>query len=772
MSISGFSSKIIEVLPVTDQILMIHFDDGYVIPHKIHQKRNNESVVVVPLNISKASAINTYLLYSNNDAIYAKGKHPEEIGRKSKGTEYAWLCETWMQPEGCVNINADHAKEHWVYLFFADKFQRGKTYKLNTGDLAENGKERTFIFDEFNLRSETVHVNQIGYVPDAPLKIGYLYSWLGDKGGLDLKSYSDNSFHLVDIVTGEKKFSGKIALQVKFGSVEETPYEGETFNKSFIDADVYECDFSAFKDTGSFKLVVEGIGHSFSFGIHPDIYRQVFLTTTRGLYHNRSGIELKMPYTKYLRPAPHNPNITPGFKNKMMYTSHRWMDWKDENSGQPDIALINANMKGPLNTWGFYQDAGDWDGYYSHTNIPAMMLLVFQLHPENFTDGELNIPESGNGIPDMLDEAAWLLRYIYRTRHAIMDAGYGTGGVGLRVCGDPFGDDGEGMPSWEDTSRIYVVSGEDPFSTYKYAAIAAEMSYCLKLVGKKDPQGVDWEKEAIASYTWAKQNTRAGDDDKKTSYGCMRDARIFAAAALYKITERPEYLEQFKSDAGRISSEAFLEGDVKFAAYSFATGPSFFKNQNEMESRIYNSIKYTGETFMLNTAKKRACRWGNMYYVPMLVGHGTTPYVFEGLMAYEITKVSEPEYAREMLKYVYTTFDYFLGNNALNQTYVTGLGDRFPQFMFHMDSWYRESGYHPGLIPYGQWRVDPSHLVNAGPWLTGWAHKTVFPNIDLWPGHERFFDNRCSPMGAEFTVHQNTVTYSAISGALLNKINK
>jgi hypothetical protein len=42
----------------------------------------------------------------------------------------------------------------------------------------------------------------------------------------------------------------------------------------------------------------------------------------------------------------------------------------------------------------------------------------------------------------------------------------------------------------------------------------------------------------------------------------------------------------------------------------------------------------------------------------------------------------------------------------------------------------------------------------------------VYPEIDAWPGNERWFDNRCSPMNSEFTIHQNLAPTAALFGFL------
>ena len=128
-------------------------------------------------------------------------------------------------------------------------------------------------------------------------------------------------------------------------------------------------------------------------------------------------------------------------------------------------------------------------------------------------------------------------------------------------------------------------------------------------------------------------------------------------------------------------------------------------------------------------------------------------------------KRSDPARARRYLATLETTCDYFLGCNALNMTWVTGLGPRHPVEVFHMDAWYNGKGRpHPGIIPYGPWRKD--HDVGQGPWDAAWAYKTLYPPIDAWPGNERWFENRCSPLNSEFTIHQNTAPTAALFGVL------
>jgi|GEM_PF-626263 len=759
-----FASDVIEILPLTNKVIMVHLKDGYAIYHKNGEQRSHESVVVQLLNVTEAAKTASYVISSADDPNYSTPKNPTAVGRKTKGTEFTWMCQAWDNTKGCINTDPDHVKEHWIYLTLPSPLEKGKTYVFQT-TVAGNGNTWSFTFDETKLRSEAIHVNQIGYSTRSPQKFGYVYLWMGDKGGLDLTTYDNNTFNILDITTASSVFSG----QLKFRKSKTNPETGQTIetpNANFLSADVYECDFSAFNTPGEYMLQVDGIGSSFPFKIDADIYRMPFYTAIRGLYHNRSGIALTQPFTEFTRPAPQNPNLTPGFSGKLRYTRSRSVDWKNEDNDPADKPTIEAADKGPINTWGWYQDAGDWDSYSSHLIVPALLMFTWEAAPQNFRDSELNIPESGNSTPDILDEAAWLLRFCYRTRHEILDKGYGTGGLGMRVFGDLWGKDeapnGTGRGSWQDNTRTWYVSGEDPYSTYKYAALAAQMAFCLKTAGLTDT--INWQKEAGEAYTWASNNTKTGDETKHS----LKEIRAYAAASLYRITEEAAYHQQFKTDVAAVNASTYLRDEARWAPYIYTGMPDSIAFDNTLYEQLKAAVVFTANS-VANVASGRACRYGGDYNMPMLVGQATTPWVFEAVMGYKLTKNTDPAAAQKFLGCVFTSADYFLGCNPLNTTWITGLGIRQPDRLFHMDSWYNgKREMSPGITPYGPWRVE-SYSSGQGAWDLKWPHKSIYPaDINSWPGHERWFGNFTCPLNAEFTIHQNTIFNAAIFGFLCN----
>ena len=766
---SVLGSELVEVLPLTDRIMMLHFDDGHVIHHTRGHQRTDEQVVIEALDVETATRAQTYSISSPDDSAWVGALHPVKVGRKSKGTDFAWFVDSW-QDGRAVNQRPDHAKEHWLYLFLTQPMQPGKTYQFSTQGLSGEDTQHSLIFDVNVLRSEAVHVNLLGYVPDAPQKYGYVYHWLGDQGGLDLKAYADRTFHLIDTDTGRSVYQGQLRFRKSAESRETYHPSDSPPNGNYLKADVYECDFSEFKTPGTYRLSVEGIGCSFAFQIQSDIYRKAFRTVTRGLYHNRSGIALTEPYTEFTRPAPHNPLVTPRFAGKLLYTTVRFTEWGSE--GGDAKALLEAS-KGPVNAWGWYQDAGDWDSYVTHLRVAQELLFAYELRPANFTDGELNIPESGNGLPDILDEAAWLPRFCCRLRHELMDRSYGTGGLGLRIAGDAFGEDTKTLPngkhvgqgSWEDVNRTWVVSGEDPWSTYRYAGTAAHLALLLQRLNVPDPNGVDWATEARECYDWAQQYTRSGDEQKAN----LKAHRSYAAAALFRLTGKDTYQQQCLADTQDIQSGSMVEGDQRYGVWMMLQDRA--KINNEAITRLRQAVLHTADVVAVDAPKMRALRWGGNPWMPMLIGQQTTPWILDGAIAEALVRQEDPNRARTYRAALYTTCDYFLGTNALNMTWVTGLGPRHPVHVFHMDAWYNGKGrFHPGIIPYGPWRKERD--LGQGPWDHDWPNVTTYPPIDEWPGNERWFDNRCSPMNSEFTIHQNLSPAAAIFGILCETANQ
>lgn len=757
---SSHASDLVEVLPLTDQILMLHFDDGYIRHHGYNEKDEQDITFNFPLDINQASLEKAYSLFSTDDANFSDGISPTTISRKSKGTDFSRDCQ-W-DGSACQN---DYIQEHWIYLFLPQKMRKGKTYTLFLSGLADNAESFDFIFDEKNHRSEAVHVNQVGYLPEAK-KYAYVSQWLGDKGGLELQNYVGNTFYLVDVSNDVQVFSGQLQFRAAADN-RDTGQNGETPDGNFAAAEVYQCDFSAFSTPGTYKIVVEGIGSSFPFDIDADVYREVFYYTARGVHYQRAGFDHSSANEIWDWPADHKPGVTPGF-NKLNYTSYRFMDAPGENG---DKAGVYAGIDESFDinaAWGWYQDAGDWDGYPSHYVVPAYLLTLYELFPQKFQDSELNIKESGNGVPDIVDEAMWLLHFWQRAKGP-------TGGIaGSRVAADlDENGKGDGKPSWEDPRDDWIVYGEEPAISYRYAALAAQAAWVYQqmksqgILGNNVSAGdsiAKWRQEAIDAYHWAKNNTLPGDEAIVLNrYGTKKLANIraYAAAALLKLTGEAEYQNQFAADekvSSTYNGDTFSEQN--WAIWTYATIPTNNSGLDaELQATLIERSKQHADDYNLEAYQMRGWRQAGNEYFPILVGQATTPMVMESLMAHYLS--GEQKY----LDAVIHTADYMLGGNPLNMTWVTGLGERHPRQVLNLNSWYDDiEPMVDGIIPFGPHRGDNDGY--NGPWDVDYAQDRVYPGISKFPAHERWFENRYCPIVAEYTVHRNLALGAAIYGAL------
>ncbi|MEM1327456.1 MAG: glycoside hydrolase family 9 protein [Bacteroidota bacterium] len=758
-----WSADIISVEVLHHQLLVVHIDDGEVRHHQLGETRQTEWVIGTPLDVDAAAKLNSYQLQSTEDSNYSTPLSPTQLHRKSKPTDFTWLCQSWNG--NCVNTDRDHAAEHWLYLTLPSPLQSGKSYTLSIDSWTS--EIITFDFDDQQSRSEAIHVNQIGYVPSAPKKYGYIYHWMGDSGGLPLTDFEDNRFYLVNTQTDGVAFTGNIAFR-KTADNQETAWTAQSPpNGNFLGAEVYDCDFSTFNTPGSYRLCVENMGCSFPFDISDDIYQLPHTAVLNGLYQQRSGIALEAKYTDQPRPVPHHPELTPGFAGKLVYSTFRYPDFESNDSPTSQKDAIDAAVLGPLDVWGWYQDAGDWDSYYSHTEVPHLLLWLYEMSASKFGDGQLKLPEEANGLPDILDEAMWLPRFYHRLRQELLEKNYGTGGVGGgRVFGDMWGgdelEDGTTIGSWQDTHRQWVCTGEDPYMTFQYAALAAHINFLLQENGWNDPQNVDWRSEAQAAYDWAMENKLPTDNDL---FGTpLLHLQLLAAAHLYRLTGENKYHAQFKNDFSQLDDQPELTEELTFALFTYTqTQATEETTYNRARQLLLNEADFV----LLFAYDDRACRWSGNFWMPMLVGQATTPMIDIGVIGHYLVKDSDPAKAAEYRAVLYTTADYFLGTNPLNMSWITGVGERSPEEIFNIDSWYLGEGQpRYGIVPYGPWHTQQS-LGPLGPWNHLWAFEYTYPeSADEWPGHEYWFSQRTSPFSTEYTVHQNLAPSAFVYGYL------
>ncbi|MEO1449450.1 MAG: glycoside hydrolase family 9 protein [Bacteroidota bacterium] len=636
----------------------------------------------------------------------------------------------------------------------------GKTYTIQVGDLADNVNELRFTFEEQSLRSETVHVNQHGFEPNSR-KFAYLSHWMGDfsygphtNGGLELDAYAGNTFDVVNVSDGTTAFTGTISKRKDKTEPESNRNEyGPNFNYSR--ADVWECDFSNLTTPGEYIVVVEQIGHSYPFRIEPDIYRAAYAHASHGLFLERSGIEKEVEPGWVLQRDYHPANGTQTFYYDSTVITGQLEDVSNFNFTQPVSGI-----------WGWYHDAGDWDHYNTHLQIPAQLLHLYYMKAEHFADGDIsnkykNDPaspgwtdEGQNGLPDLLDEGGWLVHFLRRSRRALMAQNLGTGGVPGYVGRDAGFND---LPSWQDT-RDVAVTGENPESTLQYAGLAAQYAAGLKrfqsLGGSVPQDSIDgWVQEAESAYNWALA--------RSIDTASWR----FAAAALFLATGNTAYQTQYQNIYQASGLPGWFNNQIpEFANLIYAVLPRDMAGlDTTFQDQVRLSLTQSLGPQQVDFAEQNR---GYRHYSPAenqinMLGTFSTPRTLWAATAHHVT--GEARY----LNAVQAAADYFLGGNEMNMVWMTGFGENPELSTFHLDSWYSQdfgsqvyrNPIIPGLIPYGIFRNCDWMAGCSYQWVgdEDFSRSTAYPTIDDWPQSEARFQNRHSIAGSEFTVHQTSV---------------
>lgn len=740
------ASNLTSVAALTDRIIICRFDDGNV-TYRNHATGASDTYTNVPLDTTNADNPASYDVTSGGDANYAAPVTPLKVGRKAKG-------------EGYPNWPPMAVLEHWVCLELPYPMQRGQTYRVFVGAVANNVNFMDFVFDDYQGRSEAIHVNQIGFVPSATKKYAYISHWIGGINGshssvwrLELESYAGASFHLVNTATGATVFSGTISKRKDYetGS-EDVKYYGNPENSSYTMCDVWQCDFSAFQTPGEYKVVVEGVGCSYPFRIAKDIYAGPFYVACRGLYHHRSGPARGQPWTAWPKAVDHTPGVN---SFEVVYTTWSYQD-QGEGVGQmmdppyPTVWSVPSNpaaWMGPDWGWGGYFDAGDWDRNSNHTRCAQQLLLAYELAPDAFYDGQLNIPESGNGIPDIIDEARWTIDFFRRLTGP-------TGGVCAGIeCLTPTAPDN----SATDRNTTWYAYAEEPECTIRTAAACAQLAYCLELAGATSEKA-QLIADAEAFYNWA------------VGAAGIRDDRMLAAAWLYKITGNNAYQNQYETDNLVTSSttDLFISGsyDQQMAVWAYVTTSQPGIDTTLKNKQIDASIAW-GYDWGTWPASGRSYRMGGNYWQPTIVGAiVTTPNVWPLIMAYQLSG------SGDYLSYVYTSCDYTLGGNPLNMTWITGAGtygaERAVKHALNHDAYTDGvAPIIPGIVSYGPMNPGWNQGWYEHATSTGFVYSTFFPNADpdvppyIWPTHELWTDNPYTIMNNEYTVHQNIAPAAA-----------
>ena len=370
-------------------------------------------------------------------------------------------------------------------------------------------------------------------------------------------------------------------------------------------------DFSAVTEPGSYYIYDSKTNASSGrFEINKNVYDNVLKQAVRMFYYQRVNYAKQAPY------------------------AGKWTDGAAFDGPNQDRAARDVNDKGNPATArdlrGGWFDAGDLNKYTTFTFEPlTQMLEAYRMHPTVFEDN-YNIPESGNGVADLLDEVKYEVDWLKRMQDAT-----GTNGLMLKVGVVTYND--VSPPSQDPQARYYV--GECTSATITGAAVFALGGLVYRSLPQ--PALVNYGNDLIAraERAWSRarkttneytvfegecdsQEIRAGDADKKAQE--QKDQLLTAAVYLYEATGRAEYRTYVESRYTQVAafrvgpSWPYVIGN-SFALLRYATLPNVSSDvaqaitNRKAEGEAEHSIEdYRAEKDLYRAhMEDRAYHWGS-----------------------------------------------------------------------------------------------------------------------------------------------------------------
>lgn len=437
-----------------------------------------------------------------------------------------------------------------VYLKLASPLADGAhaTFRLPTGDRAR------LFYSPDRTPTPLIKVNQVGYSPAQGRKFAYLGGWLGPEFGA-YEPAEGLRFELVDEATGKAVREGPLAFRVPDRERDGIPFCGER---------TLEMDFSDVSAEGRYFVRVPGVGRSLPFAISAGAAGAAFAAHMQGLFHQRCGCDKPASLTPWCDKACHLSVLRGVHPPDEWQYGECFTDAKGRPVKAHQFPLIGAmerDLKERLSLPGGWHDAADFDRRPMHLEVVNALAAAYLLRPENFADSQLAVPERGNGIPDVLDEAIWGMRHLLAAQQP--DGGVGTW---IETRRHPTPDDNivaSGDP------LVYCLSRATRGSSLLYAAHAALLARALERAGTPEAcrASARFAASAVAAWRFSRRpapgpaRMRSGWRREEEFEVVYREPEALdpndeakAAANLYALTGDRSYLAVF----GRVA-DAFVE---------------------------------------------------------------------------------------------------------------------------------------------------------------------------------------------------------------------
>jgi len=436
-------------------------------------------------------------------------------------------------------------------------------------------------------------------------------------------------------------------------------------------------DFSAITKPGRYFIFADG--EQVSVEIKEKPYHALSNALVKGFYYQRCGCELPEKYAGLYRHE----------------ACHLGKSVLVKDNGEIDTNTV-------IECTGGWHDAGDY-GRYTAPAAAALghLLYSFEFFPGVYKDG-LNIPETGNGVPDILNECRYELEWMLKMQRE-------DGGVYHKTATRYFA--GFIMP--EDDKDDLFLFRVTHCSTAGFAASAAQASRVYKPFDAAFAAKL--LEAAKKAWAWTEANPvfepfANPPDFRSGAYGdpSCEDELFWASAELYSVTEDARYLEALKKLVDTVDISKFGWRETA----GFGALCCLFVINEKLEKNLFVSIK---KRFLSEADSTLALTMKSGYGTAL----GADGYVWGSVLpilnnaiamicAFLLTKEATYRNAAQ------NQLDYLLGMNATGYSFVTGFGKRPYRFPHHRPSF--ADGVDepvPGLVSGGPNKQNPDIVTKT-----------------------------------------------------------
>ncbi len=475
---------------------------------------------------------------------------------------------------------------------------------------------------------------------------------------------------------------------------------------------VWQADFTAFKTPGRYFIESAG-AKSDVFAIGSGLYREALHGALKHFYFQRCRTGLSLPHAAWNGDE---------FTRKAPCHVHADVAWDYADYPQ-------KRQKWPVEAG--WHDAGNYSQYVASTAPTAQALLTaFERHPQLFNDADGNLPESGNKLPDILDEARWGLRWVLSMQEPA------TGAFRAR---ESVYDWDEGKPELD--RKPHWVAGIGTASTAKAASVLAVAARVYRAWDA--PFAARCERASRAAWAFLEQHPERILVDAKGSGQSLWDdsaeyresgARFLAAVELWRSFRLPAALESAKKLLAdpETQPKKFFDGawaDLsRWGLMELALDDKTpVPLREEAKQRLLAAVQGARAQIESHDGYRCASTPGDYYW-----GHNSNLLEKAHQLAIALQLDPSRSWLREALR---DQWHWILGRNPNGYSMVTRIG-KGPERLYHTE-WGNVKGPVPGYLLGGPNASEMGFLAPGAPakallWDNPAPLRSGLPAHSLW----------------------------------------